>query len=262
MAEQQKWQPMSAFPPRWKTYSSKGSSGWGPQPLCTYVNYAIQIYVSEGLTYGYGDGDGNLNRVAVDAYLGGTAMSSLHQSAAVVSLFLDNGLSREDIPANRDALRMFAGMPPCETAPSEPVWTWMIGGKSFVPTNHASTGPPARAAWFVGGLPASSWHPDQDTAINRDNLRVLAGLAPRETEPLDPLALARGDRVVVHGLTSAAGQGLNGRRGRLGGALGAQKAGCVPVFFSKSEGFKQIKPCNLRLGEAANPEPPYEYTVE
>ena len=62
----------------------------------------------------------------------------------------------------------------------------------------------------------------------------------------DPLGLDRGDRVTVYGLTSAAGRLLNAKCGKLGGPLGAMKAGCYPVFFKGSKGFKQIKPCNLR----------------
>ena len=62
----------------------------------------------------------------------------------------------------------------------------------------------------------------------------------------DPLGLDRGDRVTVYGLTSAAGLLLNAKCGKLGGPLGAKKAGCYPVFFKGEKGFKQIKPCNLR----------------
>ena len=62
----------------------------------------------------------------------------------------------------------------------------------------------------------------------------------------DPLDLDRGARVVVHGLTSAAGVLLNAKCGKLGGPLGAVKAGRYPVFFKGEKGFKQIKPCYLR----------------
>ena len=62
----------------------------------------------------------------------------------------------------------------------------------------------------------------------------------------DPLGLIRGNRATVYGLTSAAGLLLNAKCGKLGGPLGAKKAGCYPVFFKGEKGFKQIKPCNLR----------------
>ena len=61
-----------------------------------------------------------------------------------------------------------------------------------------------------------------------------------------PLGLDRGDRVVLHGLTSSLGVGLNGKRGKIGGALGAVKAGRYPVFFKGTKGFKQILPRNVR----------------
>ena len=62
----------------------------------------------------------------------------------------------------------------------------------------------------------------------------------------DLVDLCRGCHVVVYGLTSSAGLTLNGKRGKLGGALGAVKPGRYPVFFKGSMGFKQIKPSNLR----------------
>ena len=58
--------------------------------------------------------------------------------------------------------------------------------------------------------------------------------------------MQRGARVIVHGLTSAAGLLLNGKRGKLGGPLGAMKPGRYPVFFKGKKGYKQIKACNLR----------------
>jgi len=65
-----------------------------------------------------------------------------------------------------------------------------------------------------------------------------------------PLDLTRGARVEVHGLRSAAGLPLNGRRGKLGGPLGATKPDRYPVFFrdqGEKGSYKHIKPCNLRL---------------
>jgi len=50
----------------------------------------------------------------------------------------------------------------------------------------------------------------------------------------------------VYGLTSAACLQLNAKCGKLGGPLGAKKAGRYPVFFKGEKGFKQIKPCNLQ----------------
>ena len=63
----------------------------------------------------------------------------------------------------------------------------------------------------------------------------------------DPVDLERGCRVVVHGLTSSAGLLLNGKRGTLGGGLGAVRPGRYPIFMkgSSGEGYKHIKPCNV-----------------
>jgi hypothetical protein len=68
-----------------------------------------------------------------------------------------------------------------------------------------------------------------------------------EGAPLDPVDLERGCRVVVHGLTSSSGLLLNGKRGTLGGGLGAVRPGRYPIFMkgSSGEGYKHIKPCNI-----------------
>ena len=58
--------------------------------------------------------------------------------------------------------------------------------------------------------------------------------------------MQRGAKVIVHGLTSAAGLLLNNKHGKLGGPLGAMKPGRYPVFFNGEKGYKQIKACNVR----------------
>ena len=64
---------------------------------------------------------------------------------------------------------------------------------------------------------------------------------------LAPAHMQRGARVIVHGLTSAAGLLLNGKRGKIGGRLGMKVSGRYPVYIKGEHSWKQIKPSNVRL---------------
>ena len=62
--------------------------------------------------------------------------------------------------------------------------------------------------------------------------------------PLDPLTLELGATVALHGLARA---DMNGRRGVVAGALGAESEGRYRVRIGKSDrSGKTIRPCNLR----------------
>ena len=107
---------------------------------------------------------------------------------------------------------------------------WCNGGRgiSMLRKQHSIDGAKLLGDELVGHKVQIRLHPSQLAAY------------------VDPLGLIRGNRVTVYGLTSAAGLLLNAKCGKLGGPLGAKKAGCYPVFFKGEKGFKQIKPCNLR----------------
>ena len=85
-------------------------------------------------------------------------------------------------------------------------------------------------------------HEESMAAFARNPFRA----APPRLFTGSPMALIRGDHIVLYGLTSSSGLPLNGKRGKIGGPLGAVVAGRYPVLFKGAKGYKQIKPSNLR----------------
>ena len=86
------------------------------------------------------------------------------------------------------------------------------------------------------------------TALKSKALAAPSKELVAETACDDPLDLDRGDRVTVHGLMSAAGLLLNGKRGKIGGPLGVKVSGRYPVYIKGEHcySWKQIKPSNVR----------------
>ena len=107
---------------------------------------------------------------------------------------------------------------------------WCGGGEglNMLREQHSVDGAKLLGAELVGHTLQIRLRPSQFAACN------------------DPLDLDRGARVAVYGLTSAAGLLLNGKRGKLGGPLGATRPDRYPVFFKGEKVFRQIKACNLR----------------